>query len=262
MTYQAIVSIRARHCWRAMPCACWCAWQALRFQSAPAIAGGRCQAEPCEGPRGGSFNPRPPLLAGDAPCPFLNTARWKVSIRARHCWRAMPRILRAARYALPVSIRARHCWRAMRRHAQPAAHRGPVSIRARHCWRAMRQFACIHALPPLFQSAPAIAGGRCTLTKQAVPRRSCFNPRPPLLAGDAQRAHELAAQHQVSIRARHCWRAMRPARLQFGHLTAFQSAPAIAGGRCGAGAARRRRLRRFNPRPPLLAGDARRLPAP
>ena len=103
------VSIRARHCWRAMPCACWCAWQALRFQSAPAIAGGRCQAEPCEGPRGGSFNPRPPLLAGDAPCPFLNTARWKVSIRARHCWRAMPRILRAARYALPVSIRARHC---------------------------------------------------------------------------------------------------------------------------------------------------------
>jgi hypothetical protein len=38
----------------------------MRFQSTPAIAGGRC---PNEAPAGGQllgFNPRPPLLAGDA----------------------------------------------------------------------------------------------------------------------------------------------------------------------------------------------------
>ena len=185
-----------------------------------------------------SFNPRPPLLAGDAATRSTRRAPWS-------CFNPRPPLLAGDApirvYSCPTSI---------------------VSIRARHCWRAMPRRARRSMRPGWFQSAPAIAGGRCTLTKQAVPRRSCFNPRPPLLAGDAQRAHELAAQHQVSIRARHCWRAMRPARLQFGHLTAFQSAPAIAGGRCGAGAARRRRLRRFNPRPPLLAGDARRLPAP
>ena len=36
-----------------------------------------------------------------------------------------------------------------------------------------------------------------------------FNPRPPLLAGDALRASRLPARIAVSIRARHCWRAMR-----------------------------------------------------
>jgi len=62
-----------------------------------------------------------------------------------------------------------------------------------------------------------------------------FNPRPPLLAGDAV----------TTWGGRYCWQL-------------FQSAPAIAGGRCP------QQLRpgvvvlwRFNPRPPLLAGDAR-----
>ena len=256
------VSIRARHCWRAMPCACWCAWQALRFQSAPAIAGGRCQAEPSEGPRGGSFNPRPPLLAGDAPCPFLNTARWKVSIRARHCWRAMPRILRAARYALPVSIRARHCWRAMRRHAQPAAHRGPVSIRARHCWRAMHCSAASRSGSSVFQSAPAIAGGRCVIAGALLESRTRFNPRPPLLAGDAPGQRRPRARREVSIRARHCWRAMHRWHACHHTLMAFQSAPAIAGGRCLCESCHTSSFNGFNPRPPLLAGDAMRAAKP
>ena len=39
-------------------------------------------------------------------------------------------------------------------------------------------------------------------------------------------------------------------------MAAFQSAPAIAGGRCGRMARRRRWRDCFNPRPPLLAGDA------
>jgi hypothetical protein len=38
---------------------------------------------------------------------------------------------------------------------------------------------------------------------------TCFNPRPPLLAGDASGMRALADPAGVSIRARHCWRAMR-----------------------------------------------------
>ena len=59
-----------------------------------------------------------------------------------------------------------------------------------------------------------------------------FNPRPPLLAGDAKLVALRCGQGFVSIRARHCWRAMRSSIGQ----TARQP--------------------RFNPRPPLLAGDA------
>jgi len=45
-------------------------------------------------------------------------------------------------------------------------------------------------------------------------QRACFNPRPPLLAGDARDAIKAQlGDLPVSIRARHCWRAMRPARL-------------------------------------------------
>ena len=162
-----------------------------------------------------------------------------------------------------VSIRARHCWRAMRTGTFRLFGNDSVSIRARHCWRAMHQQlrpmlgrGCFNPRPPLlagdalqhwnhislnqlFQSAPAIAGGRCPPSSRAlacVP--SCFNPRPPLLAGDAliifgvrvtpsmfQSAPAIAGgrcpslfplfffTNVVSIRARHCWRAM-PCRLQ------------------------------------------------
>ena len=156
-----------------------------KFQSAPAIAGGRCIRPPC-GPRACScFNPRPPLLAGDALQVHLHGAHLVVSIRARHCWRAMPR-----------------------------PGKQPIHRRA-------------------FQSAPAIAGGRCTATAWALVRLRRFNPRPPLLAGDAGAPRQRGQPEHVSIRARHCWRAMR-------------QRPAPLTSPCP----------RFNPRPPLLAGDA------
>ena len=59
-----------------------------------------------------------------------------------------------------------------------------------------------------FQSAPAIAGGRCT----GQQRIKTFNA--------------------VSIRARHRWRALQVEILRTMGLNVFQSAPAIAGGRC------------------------------
>ena len=180
------VSIRARHCWRAMLYVLGRSWYWRRFQSAPAIAGGRCRAlaecksvdevfQSAPAIAGGrcaiaglsattkpSFNPRPPLLAGDA------------------------QLVKSCAKAGPVSIRARHCWRAMpaRRMTAPTAQ--SVSIRARHCWRAMRSNVYSVAGKYGFQSAPAIAGGRCGRSRCPPPHSgACFNPRPPLLAGDA-----------------------------------------------------------------------------
>ena len=109
------------------------------FQSAPAIAGGRCSSRCTRHIRGTCFNPRPPLLAGDArQCARAELEKYKVSIRARHCWRAMPDILRGLFDTDKVSIRARHCWRAMPVCNENGTFSIIVSIRARHCWRAMR----------------------------------------------------------------------------------------------------------------------------
>ena len=155
------VSIHARHCWRAMP-----AGRALF----PAC-------RPC-------FNPRPPLLAGDA-LQALGVLKMAV-----------------------VSIHARHCWRAMRFAA--GLYRSPrwVSIHARHCWRAMPSGQKFFTKGFEFQSTPAIAGGRCAGVGQQRSRHSGFNPRPPLLAGDAGASGLEGAGFVVSIHARHCWRAM------------------------------------------------------
>ena len=59
-----------------------------------------------------------------------------------------------------------------------------------------------------------------------------FNPRPPLLAGDAHKTHAGERVGLVSIRARHYWRAMLLRSIASSHEAQFQSAPAITGGRC------------------------------
>ena len=161
------VSIRARHCWRAMRLRdgvrAYYGW----FQSAPAIAGGRCSRLPVVARDQSRFNPRPPLLAGDA-------------------------------------------WDIFRDHS-----------------------------PEMFQSAPAIAGGRCPPGTSPRCAPGSFNPRPPLLAGDASAGQTAHPPSRVSIRARHCWRAMHGGGLGAGEAAAFQSAPAIAGGRCRCAASKR-----------------------
>ena len=60
-----------------------------------------------------------------------------VSIRARHCWRAMHQRSAGHNTMIVVSIRARHCWRAMPPEMKLLETSIWVSIRARHCWRAM-----------------------------------------------------------------------------------------------------------------------------
>ena len=56
----------------------------------------------------------------------------------------------------------------------------------------------------LFQSTPAIADGRSIDELFIQAAALCFNPRPPLLTGEARRGLGLAAEIGVSIHARHC----------------------------------------------------------
>ena len=157
----------------------------------------------------------------------------RVSIRARHCWRAMPSLLCWPRLTEAVSIRARHCWRAMRTFLACASpcflFQSAPAIAGGRC--GLEHSDCLAMIQ--FQSAPAIAGGRCINSFarcwvvavsirarhcwRAMPSSigtisasiNCFNPRPQLLAGDAHQVVERwLACHPVSIRARHCWRAM------------------------------------------------------
>ena len=110
---------------------------------------------------------------------------------------------------------------------QPA----PVSIRARHRWRAIPSSSNSMMHPSLFQSAPAIDGGRSVaalghrrhvaVSIRARHRWRAIRPdgRGPVYIID------------VSIRARHRWRAIRAAQEHQRQMNQFQSAPAIDGGR-------------------------------
>ena len=83
-----------------------------------------------------------------------------------------------------------------------------------------------------FQSTPAIAGGRILREQADILERYAFQSTPAIAGGripDKEVGH-VQLQH-VSIHARHCWRANL-----FGVAIAttppvFQSTPAIAGGR-------------------------------
>ena len=84
-----------------------------------------------------------------------------------------------------------------------------------------------------------------------------FNPRPPILAGDASEVDETEViDLPVSIHARQYWRAMLAATRGDLRIEWFQSTPANTGGRCCCIGCYRFPPNRFNPRPPILAGDA------
>ena len=176
------------------------------FQSAPAITGGRFSQSPALPPTPSSFNPRPPLLAGVSHHVRQLVAHRLVSIRARHYWRA---------FHVPwLTWLLAHLFQ-----SAPAITGGRFDQRAATC-------SGFH----LFQSAPAITGGRFFNALAQPYFIRGFNPRPPLLAGVSPSVVPYGDDLEVSIRARHYWRAFR----QTGQRCAA---------RCG-----------FNPRPPLLAG--------
>ena len=250
----------------------------LAFQSAPAIAGGRCAVACAPARRLASFNPRPPLLAGDAPkgrCreeryrgfnprpPLLAGDAWRhgvddarrvVSIRARHCWRAMLTIKVAPvgqwEFQSAPAIAGGRCLRGCNQYVDPRLFQSAPAIAGGRC-------AGLPTMPPIcamFQSAPAIAGGRCLSPFNGDTGERGFNPRPPLLAGDARSHCRRDPSQQVSIRARHCWRAMLRRDIATGAGRQFQSAPAIAGGRCDQRAAQAAESAAFQSAPAIAGG--------
>ncbi len=131
-----------------------------------------------------------------------------------------------------------------------------VSIHARHCWRANQAKPDAQRPAVLFQSTPAIAGGRIASFDLACANARCFNPRPPLLAGESDLCNVVSSGFVVSIHARHCWRANLGEQWRNCTGNPFQSTPAIAGGRILQKPRRIIRTPCFNPRPPLLAGES------
>jgi len=202
-----------------------------------------------------------------------------VSIRARHRWRAIQFWVRHAAVVPAVSIRARHRWRAIHAACRHPSLSRMVSIRARHRWRAIPDDAfgaidvglfqsapaidggrsrprpsgpiCGHLfqsapaidggrsapasasrpIRSMFQSAPAIDGGRSAREREACAQVCSFNPRPPSMAGDPRHVDIIAHSTEVSIRARHRWRAIHHCTPRCHPAPEFQSAPAIDGGR-------------------------------
>ena len=181
------------------------------FQSTPAITGGRClwnQQQLAQALSG--FNPRPPLLAGDAPRPRFCIGLAAVSIHARHYWRAMRLPAHVVTVGRIVSIHARHYWRAM-----PwccSAKRAPMMFQSTPAITGGRCTGCVVRgfCPGLFQSTPAITGGRCVVSFIIACSCVLFQSTPAITGGRCHmQAHQDASDAIVSIHARHYWRAMR-----------------------------------------------------
>ncbi len=254
-----------------------------RFQSAPPVAGRRCHGCTRRHRRSGCrFNPRLPLLGGDAGVGVPRS-------RGINCFNPRLPLLGGDAYQdrrrsrqRRVSIHASRCWEAMRGAGISPPHpitrfnpRLPllggdatktlglvtpfvvVSIHASRCWEAMPQ------------RAPA-----------RHRRTASFNPRLPLLGGDAKLQPEADKALLVSIHASRCWEAMLCGPRTTRNATTFQSTPPVAGRRCRDAldlqpqpmpfqstppVAGRRCPEKppqnlcimcFNPRLPLLGGDA------
>ncbi len=250
------VSIHARHRWRAVRRRTPLTTATAVFQSTPAIAGERCP-----GGSGGrhsqpSFNPRPPSLASGAQERGGLVQRHIVSIHARHRWRAVradrctkagsslfqstPAIAgeRCGRATLalrpscrfnprPPSLASGAVRRPRRRHRRAGFNPRPPSLAsgARGGPGRAGGTRCFNPRPP------SLASGACAVTRSRG-SVSGFNPRPPSLASGAAGVVLRGAGCQVSIHARHRWRAVPGPGLVLVGGVWFQSTPAIAGERC------------------------------
>jgi len=203
-----LVSIRARHRWRAILSSANSRAELTLFQSAPAIDGGRSACALGAFRHSAGFNPRPPSMAGD-PGSMQGT-----------CWGGQ---FQSAPAIDGGRSAGRRCQGASRRRFNPRppsmagdpwpSHHlqltGHVSIRARHRWRAIQGSPARGWMKRMFQSAPAIDGGRSVVCGVPAARRKSFNPRPPSMAGDPRVLAAAIGYLMVSIRARHRWRAIQ-----------------------------------------------------
>ena len=135
--FPVFVSIHARHCWRANRSR----WRPSpanpsSFNPRPPLLAGESRISRESEMASACFNPRPPLLAGESPVPSAPAP-------ATFCFNPRPPLLAGESFILNVD--------------RPP---GAVSIHARHCWRA--NLFSVRSVGRLgqFQSTPAIAGGR------------------------------------------------------------------------------------------------------
>ena len=182
-----VVSIRARHRWRAIR--------------------GRL---PDRADRARRFNPRPPSMAGDPPegprrAPVFQLFQSAPAIDGGRSGHGVGR--QTAR--LPVSIRARHRWRAIQglrpRRARPVSFQSAPAIDGGRSSLSFLGMRC----RMLFQSAPAIDGGRSpgTRPRQAARARVSIRARHRWRAIHSE-PEFIRVARGVSIRARHRWRAI------------------------------------------------------
>ncbi len=181
-----------------------------------------------------SFNPRPPLLAGESCQSQTDDQIGRVSIHARHCWRANrqggqcprgPELFQSTPAIAGGRIDA-HGLRpaiAVEFQSTPAIAGGRIHLPTLFRWT-----------PELFQSTPAIAGGRILVVIPSAASSFLFQSTPAIAGG---RIEVIPVDPDI--------------------IGVFQSTPAIAGGRIGPAICSRLGWRGFNPRPPLLAGESR-----
>ena len=180
-----VVSIHARHCWRANPrySVRYCKKPAC-FNPRPPLLAGESRVIPFAWDSYRGFNPRPPLLAGESDLVNQSRASHGVSIHARHCWRANPRTAQESAGKL------------MRFNPRPPLLAGESDCSI--CFR--YSAACFNPRPPLL-------AGESSQGTSPVQGNPGFNPRPPLLAGESRQLCPGGQAGAVSIHARHCWRA-------------------------------------------------------
>ena len=142
----AIVSIHARHFWRAKPRQANCRPPPRAFQSTPVISGGRNHACAASNARTSRFNPRPSFLAGETAVSARAKAESWVSIHARHFWRAKP-----------------ERWPADR--LQARFQSTPVISVGRNLTKTAEGMGIL-----MFQSTPVISGGRNVAIREYMRR--------------------------------------------------------------------------------------------
>ena len=256
-----------------------------RFNPRPPITAGESLIEAAVQALKASFNPRPPITAGESPGGRHRRRQLAVSIRARQLRRANPATMRrnwsASQSFNPrppitageshggvfcagddhVSIRARQLRRANQQVLDEFARLGWFqSAPANYGGRIEQAHVPIYSVA-LFQSAPANYGGRIRGARAHPGVPGGFNPRPPITAGESVGRVRAAGFPEVSIRARQLRRANPAWPPGWPRRAMFQSAPANYGGRIGQRLARYPTPSRFNPRPPITAGESRPAPA-
>ena len=107
---------------------------------------------------------------------------------------------------------------------------------------------CFNPHPPL------LAGETRHCTDSAMSRYG-FNPHPPLLAGETRRSMTRAAAHTVSIHTRHYWRVKLGSSAALGSRNSFNPHPPLLAGETCRRPSAQPAPSSFNPHPPLLAGE-------